>query len=63
MNLRIPGPTPLPPEVIKALSRQMINHRSTEFSDMTLRIVAGIKEMIGTRGDVFLLGSSGTGGM
>ena len=63
MNLRIPGPTPLPPEVSAALARPMIDHRGADFVEMTLRIVARLKEMIGTSGDVLLMGSSGTGGM
>jgi aspartate aminotransferase-like enzyme len=63
MNLRIPGPTPLPPEVIAALQRPMIDHRSEEFSSMTLRIAAEIKAMCKTGGDVLLLTSSGTGGL
>lgn len=63
MNLRIPGPTPLPPEVIAALQRPMIDHRSAEFSALTLRIVAALKELCGTTSDVLLLSSSGTGGL
>ena len=31
MQLRVPGPTPCPPEVLKALSRQMTDHRGKEF--------------------------------
>ena len=30
MQLRIPGPTPCPDEVLKAIGRQMINHRGKE---------------------------------
>ena len=33
MQLRIPGPTPCPDEVLRAQSKQMINHRGKEFSD------------------------------
>ena len=32
MNLRIPGPTPLPPSVLEVLQKQMINHRGPEFA-------------------------------
>jgi aspartate aminotransferase-like enzyme len=32
MQLRIPGPTPCPDEVLKAIGRQMINHRGKEFA-------------------------------
>ncbi|MBI5876126.1 MAG: alanine--glyoxylate aminotransferase family protein [Chloroflexi bacterium] len=63
MNLRIPGPTPLPPEVFAAMQRPMVDHRGAEFAAMTLRIVAGLRQMIGTKGDLFLITSSGTGGI
>jgi aspartate aminotransferase-like enzyme len=63
MNLRIPGPTPLPPEVVEALSKPMVDHRGEDFIALTRRIVARLKDMIGTSGDLFLVGSSGTGGM
>ncbi len=33
-NLRIPGPTPIPPEVAEAMARPMINHRGPEFAAM-----------------------------
>jgi len=33
-SLRIPGPTPLPDEVLKAMSKQMINHRGVEFQQI-----------------------------
>ena len=31
-NLRIPGPTPCPDDVLREMSRQMINHRGPEFA-------------------------------
>jgi len=63
MNLRIPGPTPLPPEVREALSRQMIGHRSKACCDIVAEVTAGLKEMFGTTRDLFILTSSGTGAM
>jgi aspartate aminotransferase-like enzyme len=62
-NLRVPGPTPLPPAVREALSQQMINHRSPEFSAMHAEIVAGLQEILLTRHDVLILTCSGTGGL
>ena len=38
-NLRIPGPTALPPSVREAGARQMINHRGPEFAAMLDRIL------------------------
>ena len=63
MNLRIPGPTPLPPAVMAALQKPMIDHRSAEFSALLRRCVAGLKMIAQTNGDVLLLSCSGTGGL
>jgi aspartate aminotransferase-like enzyme len=62
-NLRIPGPTALPPSVREAGARQMINHRGPEFSAMLGRIIAGMKPFFGTTSDVVVLTSAGTGGL
>jgi aspartate aminotransferase-like enzyme len=62
-NLRIPGPTPLPDEVLDAQSGPMIDHRGTEFAEMLRAISSGIGRLIGTSGDVLLLTGSGTGAM
>lgn len=63
MQLRIPGPTPLPDEILNAMTRQMINHRGPQFAEMIHRATAILKDMFQTQGDVFLLTCSGTGGM
>lgn len=63
MQLRIPGPTPLPEEVLQAMARQMINHRGPEFAEMIRESTATLKEMFQTKGDVLILTGSGTGGM
>jgi len=62
-NLRIPGPTPCPPEVLEAMARQMINHRGDEFGKMLGEITAKLKELFQTKNDVFVLTGSGTGGL
>src|SRR3990170_9003179 len=62
-NLRIPGPTPLPDEVLKVMSRQMINHRGAEFQQMLNDVTAKLKTLFQTKNDVFILTGSGTGGM
>ena len=62
-NLRTPGPTPLPDAVREAQARPMVDHRGTEFSAMLRETSAGIAELIGTTGEVFLLTGSGTGAM
>jgi aspartate aminotransferase-like enzyme len=63
VQLRIPGPTPIPQEILNTLSRQMINHRGPEFAEIIKRITELLKEMFQTKGDIFLLTCSGTGGM
>lgn len=62
-NLRIPGPTPLPPEVQEATSRQMMNHRGAEFAALLREVIAGLRPIFQTTGDIFLFAASGTGGM
>jgi len=62
-QLRIPGPTPCPPEVLKAIGRQMINHRGKEFAEIIRDITPKLQQVFQTKNDVFFLASSGTGGM
>lgn len=62
-NLRIPGPTGLPPSVRTAGSRQMINHRGPEFAAMLDRILTGMKPYFGTTGDIAMITTAGTGGL
>ena len=62
-NLRIPGPTSLPPSVRAAGARQMINHRGPAFAAMLRRILDGIKPFFGTTSDVAMLTTAGTGGL
>ena len=62
-NLRVPGPTPCPDEVLQAMARQMINHRGPEFGQILNGVTAKLKQLFQTEGDVFLLTASGTGGL
>jgi aspartate aminotransferase-like enzyme len=62
-NLRIPGPTPCPPETLGELSRQMINHRGPEFAELQGRIMDRLKRFFRTENDVYVLTSSGTSAM
>jgi aspartate aminotransferase-like enzyme len=62
-QLRIPGPTPLPPESRKAAGRQMINHRSREFRELLQRLTIKFKKLFQTKNDVLFLTGSGTAGM
>jgi len=62
-NLRIPGPTPCPTEVLQAMTKQMINHRGVEFIEILNGVTDKLKQLFQTKNDVFLLTSSGTGGL
>jgi aspartate aminotransferase-like enzyme len=63
INLRIPGPTALPPSVREAGGRQMINHRGPEFRDLLGRLQEGMKPYFGTSSDIAILSCAGTGGL
>ena len=62
-QLRIPGPTPLPDRVVRAMSRPMIDHRGPEFAAILAGITSGARRVFKTSGDLVLLTSSGTGGL
>ncbi len=61
--LLTPGPTPLPPEVCESLSRPIIHHRTPQFQAILKQAHEGLKYVFQTANDVFILASSGTGGM
>ncbi len=62
-NLLIPGPTPLPPEVLRAMNRQMTNHRGPVFGRIMRETLDGLKEVFQTRSDIVPVVASGTGGL
>ena len=62
-QLRIPGPTPCPVDVLQAMTKQMINHRGPEFVQILNGVTAKLKQLFQTKGDVFVLTGSGTGGL
>lgn len=61
--LLTPGPTPLPPEVMSALARPIIHHRTAEYSALFAEVNKGLKSLFQTAEDVFMFASSGTGAM
>jgi len=62
--LMVPGPTMLSERVIRAMSRQAINHRSEPFRKLYKRLVEKLRYIFRTeKGEIFILTSSGTGGM
>ena len=62
-QLRIPGPTPCPPEVLQAMAWPMVNHRGPEFQQMLNDVTEKLKQVFQTRNDVLILTGSGTGGL
>lgn len=62
-NLRIPGPVPLPDDILEAAGTQMINHRGPEYADMLARMTANLKTVFMTAADAYFITSSGTGAM
>lgn len=61
--LMIPGPTPVPANILSAMSRQMINHRGPSYSKIFNEVVEGLKWSYETSNDLIVLTASGTGGM
>src|SRR5205085_7823614 len=61
-NLRIPGPTPVPKEVLQALAQPMINHRGPEFAHILRRVTTRLQYFFQTASSVLTFASSGTGG-
>ena len=62
-NLRIPGPTPIPPEVAEAIARPVINHRGPEFAAILQRVSEQLQFFFQTKQPVLGFPSAGTGVM
>lgn len=59
----LPGPTNVPSRVMRAMAKPVINHRGPEFRELYGRILDNLKFVFETKGDVFVLTASGTGGI
>jgi aspartate aminotransferase-like enzyme len=62
-RLFTPGPTPLLPAAQFAMAAADMHHRTPEFRALFQKVLAQLKVFVGTRNDVLLLSSSGTGAM
>ncbi|HWR15842.1 MAG TPA: alanine--glyoxylate aminotransferase family protein [Terriglobales bacterium] len=62
-RLFTPGPTPLLPVAQRAMAAADFHHRTADFRNLYQRVLSDLKTFIGTRNDVLLLASSGTGAM
>lgn len=63
LMLMIPGPTPVPEQVLLAMAKHPIGHRSGDFSKVIAEVTEGLKWLHQTQNDVLILASSGTGAM
>jgi aspartate aminotransferase-like enzyme len=62
-RLFTPGPTPLLPAAQTAMAAFTAHHRTADFRALFQRVLAEMKEFIGTKNDVLVLACSGTGVM
>jgi alanine-glyoxylate transaminase/serine-glyoxylate transaminase/serine-pyruvate transaminase len=59
--LHIPGPTPLPDRVLRAMDTPIIDHRGPEFAKLTRKCLEGIKTIFKTTNPVIIYTATGTG--
>lgn len=59
--LHIPGPSPVPSRILRAISYQTIDHRGPEFGEFGLKVLEGIKKIFKTEQPVIIYSASGTG--
>src|SRR5438132_4615301 len=62
-QLRIPGPTPIPERVRRAMDAPMINHRGPEFKALLKELEDGLRWAFDTTHDLLIYPASGSGGM
>ncbi|MBE9157705.1 alanine--glyoxylate aminotransferase family protein [Nodosilinea sp. LEGE 06152] len=63
LMLMIPGPTPVPEQVLLAMAKHPMGHRSGEFSAIMAEVTENLKWLHQTQNDVLVLAASGTGAM
>jgi aspartate aminotransferase-like enzyme len=63
INLRIPGPTPVPQAILEAMARPMIDHRGPEFAAILTRVTEQLKYFFQTSSDILTFPAAGTGAM
>jgi alanine-glyoxylate transaminase/serine-glyoxylate transaminase/serine-pyruvate transaminase len=59
--LQIPGPSPVPDRILRAMAMPVLDHRGPEFQKLGHRVLDGIKSIFKTKGHVFIFPASGTG--
>ncbi len=58
--LMIPGPVPVLPRILRAMSKPMIGHRSKEFGEIYQECRTILSKLFGTKNDIFIISGSGT---
>lgn len=61
-DLRIPGPTPVPPRVLEAMQQPMVPHRGEMMASLFAELQQQLKRIHGTKHDVFVLAGTGSAG-
>jgi alanine-glyoxylate transaminase/serine-glyoxylate transaminase/serine-pyruvate transaminase len=59
--LHIPGPTPIPDRILRAMDTPIIDHRGPEFAKLTKRCLEGLKTVFKTANPVIIYTATGTG--
>lgn len=59
--LQIPGPSPVPDRILRAMSLPTIDHRGPEFGALGRKVLGGIQQIFQTRHPVVIYPASGTG--
>src|SRR5215211_6899465 len=62
VNFRLPGPTPLPPQVVAALGQEMIPHRGPAFRALYSETLKLAREIHRTDGDLLTWAATGSAG-
>ncbi len=59
--LQIPGPSPVPDRILRAMDMPVLDHRGPEFQKLGQKVLTGIKTIFKTKGHVIIYPASGTG--
>src|ERR1700682_811216 len=59
--LQIPGPTPVPDRILRAMDMPVLDHRGPEFQALARRVLEGLKGIFKTKSSIFVFPGSGTG--
>ena len=59
--LQIPGPSPVPDRILRAMDMPVLDHRGPEFQKLGFKVLNGIKTIFNTKGHVVIYPASGTG--